>query len=438
MNNNISVYKFGGASIKDAASVHNMFKIVAAAKATHLVVVVSAMGKMTNALEHLLQEAYTFDDASAYASSLQGIKDFHTNIAQQLFAPESEVFMALEQLFLQLKADLTAVKQDFSSFNQAYDTIVSYGELLSSTLLAYFFQDNAMPCVWQDVRRCIITDSTHRKAHVHMAETYANIQEVFKMPQIYLTQGFIAADAAAHTTTLGREGSDYSAALIAAALEAADLRIWKDVDGVFSADPRLFSRARIVEQLSYKEAVEMAYFGAGVIHPKTMAPLTQKHIPLRVCSFLNPESKGSVVHHQDKPMPLCVIVKRHLYLLSLTPLAYDMIDEQQKQLVFNLLYQKGAVVLSSQQIALSLSVCVDIGTTTLVSILGPLQERYKVRYNSEQMLVSMRHYTKAHLSAIVPMLSSAKMEQKDRHNYHFVIDDNADALPILQQLNNLL
>ncbi len=207
---------------------------------------------------------------------------------------------------------------------------------------------------------------------------------------------------------------------------------------MFSADPRLFSNARIVEQLSYKEAVEMAYFGAGVIHPKTMVPLTQKQIPLWVCSFLNPESKGSLVHYQDKPMPLCVIVKKHLYLFSLTSLAYDMIDEQQKQLVFNLLYQKGAVVLSSQQIALSLSVCVDIGTTTLASVLEPLQKRYKVRYNSEQMLVSMRHYTQAHLSAIMPMLSSAKMEQKDRHNYHFVIDDNADALPILQQLNDLL
>ncbi len=206
MNNNISVYKFGGASIKDVDSVRNMFKIVAQSEASHLVVVVSAMGKMTNALERLLQMAYTSDDAGAYASSLQDIKDFHTDIAQQLFVPESGVFKALEQLFLQLKADVIAVKKNFNSFNQAYDAIVSYGELLSSTLLAYFFQDNVMPCVWQDVRQCIITDSTHRKAHVQIAETYANIQEVFKVPQIYFTQGFIGADVSAHTTTLGREG----------------------------------------------------------------------------------------------------------------------------------------------------------------------------------------------------------------------------------------
>ncbi len=437
MSHTIAVYKFGGASIKDAASVRNMFTIVSQANTTHLIIVVSAMGKVTNALEGLLQTAYQGNDNTDYTIHLKQIKTFHLDIAKQLFPPQNKVFAGLETLFTELK-NIAKHINSFTDFNEAYDAMVPYGELLSSTLLSHFFEHKAMPCTWQDARQCIITDSRHRNANIQLSATYNSIRTTFNKPQRYITQGFIGSNEQGHSTTLGREGSDYSAALIAAALAASDVRIWKDVDGVFSADPRLFSKARIIEQLSYKEAIEMAYFGAGVLHPKTMAPLTQQHIPLRVCSFLHPHLEGSVIHDKAKPMPLCVIVKRHLFLLSITSLAYDMVNEQHKQTVFNILYQKGAVVLSSQQIALSLSICVDIGTATIESIIKPLRQAYKVRYNSQQMLISMRHYTKAHLAAITPLLSAAKMEQKDRHNYHFVIDDKADAKPILAQLNALL
>lgn len=433
----IAVYKFGGASIKEPSAVRNMLHILRQYAPEHTVIVVSAMGKTTNALERLLHAVYKRQQANKEAV-FQEVVNYHMQIANALFSPNAKVFEALQQLFEALRAavdDLSSV----TDYNQAYDSIVAYGELLSSTLLAHYFETQSLLVQWQDVRQCMLTNHKHREAKVLLEESYARMRTVFKSKCLYITQGFIAATAQGETTTLGREGSDYSAALIAAALNAQDLRIWKDVDGVYSADPRLFTKATVIPYLSYKEAVEMAYFGASIIHPKTMMPLIERRIPLRVCSFVNLQAPGSIIYHNKGEMPLCIVLKRSLYLLSLKPLDYGIIDEQQQREVFDLLYSLGCVLLLSQQVALSLSVCIDIGVANDIdTIVQSLQSHFAVRYNSRQMLISLRHYTKPHLDKLSPFASSIKMEQKDRQNYHFVIEDSADNASIIDCLNDML
>lgn len=430
-----SVYKFGGASIKDAEAVRNMFQIVQAAHLPHLVIVVSAMGKTTNALELLLQQLYGKQANAKAAATFGHIQDYHRQIAQQLFAAEHTVFGSLQALFCEMQQLMDKINS-YASYNQAYDALVCYGELLSSTLLVAYFNAQSADCQWEDARSVIRTNNQFRHAKVEVDISYAQIRAAFSKPLCYITQGFIAGTADGHSTTLGREGSDYTAALIAAALSAHKLCIWKDVDGVCTADPHLFSKARVLPQLSYKEAVEMAQFGAGVIHPKTMTPLRAQSIPLQLRSFLRPQEKGSVVNAQDTPMPLCLIVKRQLCLLSLSPRDFSVLDEQQKHEVYDILYQHGCVVHLSQQLALSLSVCVDMGMVDKQAVIAALQQRFELRYNSAQMLISMRHYSSEQVEALMPL--PIKMEQRDRRNYHFVIEDDAAAEKVLQKLDTLL
>jgi aspartate kinase len=287
----MEIFKFGGASVKDAASVQNVLRVLQKTGYSNKVIVFSAMGKMTNALEIVISNY--LHTGNAPKDLLAEIKDFHLEIVNNLFdSPAAPVFKIIDDLFYELNNFL--VHNKAKQYDFVYDQIVCYGELLSSSILSEYLKSQGVEQIWLDVRKLIKTDSIYRDATVQWEETQQNISGRIKPGQLYLTQGFIAADANNFTTSLGREGSDYTAAIFAYCLNAEKVIIWKDVPGVLNADPKVFENPQLLNQISYEEAIELAFYGASVIHPKTLQPLQRKEIPLFVKSFINPEVKDKV------------------------------------------------------------------------------------------------------------------------------------------------
>lgn len=298
------VFKFGGASIADATGIRRLANIVGTEK--NLFIIVSAMGKMTNAFEQLVQA----EDDNSKTLAIEFIKEYHLNIAAELFQKEDIIFQKLNGFFHQieqLSIQFAEVNYDF-----LYDQVVSFGELISSTIVNHYLQSTGLESQWLDARKLIRTDESYREALVNWKTTDDNIQKACEKGGVYLSQGFIAGSENGLTTTLGREGSDYSAAIMAYALKAESLTIWKDVEGVLNADPRYFQKTELLRELSYGEAIEMAFYGASVIHPKTLKPLENAEIPLRVKSFLNPQGSGTTIakNLELSPFVPCYILKR--------------------------------------------------------------------------------------------------------------------------------
>ena len=385
------IFKFGGASVKDAEGIHNMYRVLEQTGHAQTLIVVSAMGKTTNAFEKLI-EAY-FDDAKQLESQLNEIIDYHLGIMNEIFDhPKHDVFDQVKQRFDRLRTFLKNNKSPHYSF--VYDQVVSTGELVSTTIITHFLNEKGIAANWLDARECIQTDTSYRDANVDWARTEKAIREKVNPGQFYITQGFIGSDDNNFTTTLGREGSDYTAAIFAYCLNGNSVTIWKDVPGVLNADPRHFESTQLLHHISYQEAIELAFYGASVIHPKTLQPLQRKEIPLHVKSFINPKDEGTKVSKGvaiDPHIP-CYIVKNNLALIKLSSLDFSFIIEKNISDIFAMLHKYKMKVDLIQNSAISFSVCVFDKFGKIEELLHELRGRFQVDHKPNVSLYTIRHF----------------------------------------------
>jgi len=385
------IFKFGGASVKDADGIKNLCTVLKTVGHNDVLLVVSAMGKTTNALEIVVKNY--FDQSKNLQASIQEVKKYHNQIVLDLYNnQQNKVFDALNELFLALDYFLSHNKSPNYSF--VYDQVVSFGELISTTILSHYLNDSNILNTWIDVRDLISTDENYRDAEVNWEVTQDKIKKKINPKTLNITQGFIGANQNGFTTTLGREGSDYTAAIFAYCLNADSVTIWKDVPGVLNADPRYFENTILLNQISYKEAIELAFYGASVIHPKTLQPLQKKEIPLFVKSFLNPTLAGTTVSKGAdlEPHLPCFIVKKNQLLLSLSSIDFSFIMEENISEIFSLLHQYKIKVSLIQNSAISFSVCVDDKFNTFNELKKVLSKKFRVSYNENVSLYTIRHF----------------------------------------------
>ena len=410
--------------MKDAAGVRNLHRIVGSA-GEKLVVVVSAMGKTTNALEGVLDSF--FNRKPDLDAKIQAIVDYHEQIVNELFTPKnrSVVDEKLGQLYADLRADVA--QKPSLSYDYEYDRIVSFGELISTTIVATYLQTQCARVKFVDIRNYLKTDDNYREGNVDIKLSHRLVNDVFnfKNSDLYVTQGFIAGTLTNQTTTLGREGSDYTAALLANLLNAESVTIWKDVPGVMNADPKRYTEVQVIPKLSYKEAIELSYCGASVIHPKTVKPIQNKRIPLYVKSFVNPDLQGSVIEEVvgKLDLPPVYINKANQVLLTLTPRDFSFIAEEKLSKIFAILASYRIKVSLIQTSAISFSLCIDYNPAIFKNLVAELQDEYEVLYNTDVELITIRHYTKD----IVEKLVGEKVvfvEQRNRLTARFVVSEN--------------
>ena len=395
----MQIFKFGGASVKDAVGVRNVAKILEKVGYAHSLIVISAMGKTTNALEVVVNNY--FKAPAQLPESLQTIKDFHYQIIRELFSDENHpVYWKVDGLFAELSSFLERNKSPKHSF--VYDQVIGFGELLSTTIISQYLNDNGIKNNWIDVRNLIKTDSNYRDAGIDWEETQTNISNNINKSLLNITQGFLGSDANFFTTTLGREGSDYTAAIFAYCLNAKSVTIWKDVPGVLNADPRYFQHTQLLRKIPYQEAIELAFYGASVIHPKTLQPLQQKEIPLYVRSFVNPTEEGSAVCNVAslEPKVPCFILKKDQILFSLSSRDFSFIMEEGISYIFKSLHKAQMKVSVIQNSAISFSVCVENKFDTLPELLEKLEERFKVSVTEGVTLYTIRHATESAINEV--------------------------------------
>lgn len=417
----VKVFKFGGASVKDAPAIENLYQIMRLYPDDTVVVVISAMGKTTNFLEKVL-EAYHQrpEEVPALVDELQRQ---HEQVAEQLVPDPGSIVDSLRQLFRQLRERLSCAPSQNYDFD--YDQIVSFGELLSTTLISGYLNIAGIPNTWLDARRVIRTDSTFREGRVDWETSARQIQDAvaagFGKGRVVLTQGFIGGTAENLTTTLGREGSDYSAAIIAHSLDAESVTIWKDVPGLLNADPKRFPDAVKLDHIPYEEALELTFYGASVIHPKTLKPLQNKQIPLYVKSFFHPENEGSVITNcrLSTGVP-SYIVKDGQVLLTLFPKDFSFMGVENLSDVFTQLANYRVKINMMQNSALSLSICTDNVGERLKKCVDALKKRYKVKYNDPVQLITIRHHTPESVEKAVGD-KKVLMRQTSRATIQFVV-----------------
>ena len=389
----MKVFKFGGASVKDADGIKNVLHVLETVGHEEVLIIISAMGKTTNALEIVIKNY--FEKSSAFHASLQDVRKYHNQILLDLFDDENhDVFYAVNSHFADLEYFLRSNKSP--NYNFVYDQVVSYGEIVSTTIVSHYFNEKGLKNNWIDVRNLIKTDATYRDALVDWDQTQKLIAKNVKKKALNITQGFLGSDENNFTTTLGREGSDYTAAIFAYCLGAESVTIWKDVPGVLNADPRYFDNAVLLNQISYREAIELAFYGASVIHPKTLQPLQRKEIPLYVKSFVNPLLPGtSVSKGADlEPKTSCFIVKKNQLLISLSAIDFSFIMEENISEIFALFHQHKIKVSLIQNTAISFTVCVEDKFGHFDKLKAVLSKKFKVAYNENVSLYTIRHFSK--------------------------------------------
>lgn len=424
----IKIFKFGGASVKDANSVRNVSEIIKKFKGSDkLLCVISAMGKTTNGLELVVREAV--DTNAAGFSELNKVKEYHKNIVDELFEGDeaTRVWDDLEEVFAEIYAN--AHTEYGNDYNFLYDQIVSMGEILSTKIVAHYLNKTGMNAVYKDARGLIRTDNTYREGRVNWTVTKVLIEKNAlpvlsaegENEKVIITQGFIGQSNEGQCVTLGREGSDYSAAVFAFTLDAREVTIWKDVPGVLNADPKRFPDAQLFNRLSYTDAIELAYYGATVIHPKTIKPLQNKNITLRVRSFLNPEAPGTEVTATDTLGLLpAFIIKDAQALISISPKDFSFIAEDNLSQIFTLMANTRVKVNLMQNSAISFAVCVDNDPLKVPGILHELQNNYHVEFFEGLQLITIRNYNEA----VVDMLLRGKTllaEQKSSQTVRLVV-----------------
>ena len=385
------IFKFGGASIKDAVGIRNVHNVLQTVGFEDVLLVISAMGKTTNALEVVIKNY--FDKSPELQSSIQEVKKYHNQILLDLFEDDKNaVFKDVNSLFAELDHFVSQNKSP--NYNFVYDQIVSFGELISTTIISHYMGFSGIKTQWIDVRTLIKTDANYRDANVNWDATQKLISKNVKKKILNVTQGFLGSDENNFTTTLGREGSDYTAAIFAYCLNAESVTIWKDVPGVMNADPRYFENAKLLNQISYREAIELAFYGATVIHPKTLQPLQKKEIPLFVKSFINPTLPGTSVSKGadlDPHLP-CFILKKNQLLLSLSSIDFSFIMEENISEIFSLLHDYKMKVSLIQNSAISFSVCIDDKFGNFNSLKSILSKKFKISYNENVSLFTIRHF----------------------------------------------
>jgi aspartate kinase len=420
----MKIFKFGGASVKDADAVKNMASILQRYSGEDLIVVVSAMGKITNALERLTN-AYFYKKENA-SSVLGEIKDFHYKILNGLFAdPNHAVYIDINNTFVEL--DWAIEDEPTHDYNHEYDKIVSMGEILSTKIVSAYLNETGLKNSWWDVRGIIQTDNTYREGKVDWELTQSLVDKELlpafnaQKGKMIITQGFLGGTSENFTTTLGREGSDYTAAILAYTTNAESVTIWKDVPGVLNADPKWFDETVKLSQISYQDAIELAYYGATVIHPKTIKPLQNKKIPLYVKSFLDPDGEGTVINDVQAHLPIpCFIFKVNQVLLSISPKDFSFIVEENLSSMFNLFAERQVKVNVMQNSAISFSVSIDDDEQKVPALITTLQKDYRVLYNNKLELVTIRYYDQATIDRVTKG-KKILLEVKSRYTVQLVV-----------------
>ncbi len=417
----MNVLKFGGASVNSAEGVRNFVRIVQSLK-KETIVVLSAMGKTTNALERIAADF--FHKKGTAASQLEVLKKYHLDIVEELFTnKEDVVFVKMERLFDQLTAYLE--KTPSLNYDFDYDQITAFGELLSTTIVSEFLRLSGTQNRWIDIRTCLKTDDTFREGKVDWQLSSKLIRSTFNFNNtfVYITQGFIGGTTTNLTTTLGREGSDYTAAVLSNILDVEEVTIWKDVPGIMNADPKWLPDAVKVDRISYHEAIELAFYGGKVIHPKTIQPLQQKKIPLRVRSFVNYTETGTLISTaSDATRGSCPIFirKQNQVLISIRPTDFSFIVEENLSGIFGMFSKYRIKVNLIQNSAISFSVCIDNPEERLERLVQELSQNFMVKYNSGVELITIRHQNE---EAVERMITNRKilLEQRSRDTAQFVL-----------------
>ncbi|MBI3134888.1 MAG: aspartate kinase [Bacteroidetes bacterium] len=424
------VFKFGGASVKDASAVRNVAKIMTLFAGEKLVVVISAMGKTTNALEAIMKSYWNQDGESNRL--IDELRSYHLQIEKALFeGTANAVTQEVDAIFEDLKNRCSQKHAD--NYNFEYDQVISLGEVVSTKIVAAYLQQQNFKCAWLDARKMIRTTDRWREANINWEKTEELVTSAVNKPfsegiAIAITQGFIGHTAEGFTTTLGREGSDFTAAILAFVLNAEDVTIWKDVPGMLNADPKYFDNTVLLEKISFREAIELAYFGASVIHPKTIQPLKRKNIPLHVKSFIDPHAKGSVIQASedfDANIP-SFIFKMNQVLISLTPKDFSFVVEENLEDIFSYLSKENIRIHLMQNSAVSFSFCVDADKVDLQKIFNHFTAQYFVKYNEGLELVTIRHYDQPTIERVT-VDKKIYLEQKSRHTARIVMKDVSSA-----------
>jgi len=396
----MQVFKFGGASVKDAKGVRNVATVLKTTGPKQKVVIISAMGKTTNKLETII--SLYFDKSEDFSIAISVLKNDHYEILDKLFEDRSHpVYTKTNYFFDEMSIFFDRNKSP--NYDFVYDQVVGFGELISTSIVSYYLKSVGLENVWHDCRNLIDTDDTYRDAEVNWENTQQKILNGINKEELSITQGFIGSDSNNFTTTLGREGSDYTAGIFAYCLNAENVTIWKDVPGVLNGDPNVFENTKLLEQISYEEAIELAFFGASVIHPKTLQPLQQKEIPLFVKSFYNPKNRGTKVGKGKLITPLlpCFIVKKDLVFLSLSTLDFSFFVEENISEVFALFHKYQVKVDLIQNSAISFSVCVDNKFKNVDKLIDIFKAKFKVDHQKGVSLFTIRHYDDAAIKHIV-------------------------------------
>ncbi len=411
----MKVFKFGGASVKDAESVKNVAKVLETQGFEKCLLVVSAMGKTTNALEKVMEYYFKKED---FQNEIEKIKQSHLEITKGLFEENHSIFNEVALFFDDLEAFLRRNKSP--NYNFVYDQVVSCGEMISSKILSDYLNVIGFSNSWLDARDYIKTDDSYREGVVNWQETEANISKLGK-EQSYVTQGFIGSEDNNFTVTLGREGSDYSAAIFAYCLNADAMTIWKDVPGVMTGDPRKFENVTLLSNISYEEAIEMAYYGASVIHPKTLQPLKQKNIPFYVKSFVEPMKPGTKVGISDKNQSEeSYILKENQVLMNISTRDFSFIAEEKLSRIFGALAKYRLKLNLMQNSAISFSFCIDNNEAIFNSFIHELKDEYEVLYNKNVRLITIRHYTEEIIHKLIGDTPTL-VEQRSRLTARFVV-----------------
>lgn len=390
------VYKFGGASVKDADGIRNVGNIIETQSSRKLVVVISAMGKTTNMLEDIVQ--YALDDKPKAEQKLALLREAGNKVIKELELDHDVYISQMEEVFSTVQNYIHHLDTKTATYDFTYDQIVSCGELISTLIVsAYLSQRRHLKLHWQDARQIIRTNSTHREGRVNWNETSWLFQKTvipaFDQNNIVVTQGFIASDDHHHSVTLGREGSDYTAAICSYCLDAEYMAIWKDVPGVLTADPKLFENVSLIDRLSYLEAIEMTYYGAKVIHPKTIKPLQNKNIPLKVKSFANPEAAGTLISGAaESQYPPVVVVEKNQRLLSISTRDLSFVAEHHLRRIFTLFDKHRIRVNLMRNTAISFTVCISDNPNRINRFLEEIQEEFDLTDERNLELITIRHY----------------------------------------------
>ena len=410
------VFKFGGASIKDAASIRNIGRILLSYDFNQLVVIFSAMGKVTNMLENLVDLYFSQD--KSFLLELENIKNFHNKILLDLFNEEHIIYDEVNNLFVEIEWIITEPTDNSYAYN--YDQIVSIGELLSTKIMHAYLNDIGLKNTWFDIRDVIKTDNTYRNAKVDWDITSSLVQQKFT-EECYVTQGFIASTSENYTTTLGREGSDFTAAIIAFSLDAKEVVIWKNVPGLMNADPNYFPDAKLLSNVSFDEAIELAFFGAKVIHPKTIQPLKKKGITLRIKSFINEKLPGTIIEELTTTNYdfASYIIKEKQILISISDRDLSFIVENHISQIFDLLATHYISVNMMQNSAVSFSICVDNDKYKIPKLINELQQYFKVAYNEGVSLYTIRNYKEEDIQSLTDN-KKIILQQKSRNTLQFI------------------